>query len=136
MNTVTLTSVTPREETRTELIQHCAVDHEHSSITCDDIEDTVLENNGTTMEAQFMCPVCTYTVTEVYVLKYIQQVTGDIRYERGTTPTCDCETQHEEHAVVTEVTRKKENTGTAVAIATCNNCSEKWKDVFKYETLR
>lgn len=136
MNTVTLTDVKPREETVEQLIDHCSIQHEQTSVIESHIEDGFLENNGNTMEVSFDCPWCTYSVTEVYVLQFIEQVNGDIRCERGTAPTCVCDEFDETHSIFNEIKRRKDGVDTAVAIAECEHCAEKWKDVFKYETIR
>lgn len=132
MTTTTLHSVSPRSETVENITNHAVKTHDIDT-TDIPITSTVLNHTGKTLEATFECPYCTYDHTEIYTLRYIDQVNGDTRLPRGETPVCVCDNTTENNVGFNEIERKKKTADTAVAVAECDYCSETWEDVFKYQ---
>jgi|AntDeeMinimDraft_4_1070355.scaffolds.fasta_scaffold08531_3 hypothetical protein len=131
-----LDNVIPRPETRQSLAEHFQLEHGDTTPADIEIEDSILHHKGNTLEPEFNCPDCQYSITEVYPLRYVERVSDGTRFARDDTPTCTCEESTEEGNHFIEDRRYKSSTVTAIATAHCNWCDAKYRDVFKYQTSR
>lgn len=121
----------PRDKTVQDFTEHVRITHPTEDANNLNISSSVLHHSGNRLEVTFECPHCTYTITEVYTLRYVTD--GDNRYERNQVIECDCEECQSKGPLFTEVERKKIDSRTTIAVAECKYCGKNWRDVFKYQ---
>lgn len=132
-----ITAVSPREETKTRIIEHVLENHSKIKQNEINITDSILQHgvSNERLEATFECQECSYSVNEVYTLRYIENnETGDRKSITGIT-TCTCEEAKNNEPVFAEIERRKQSDSIAVAVSECEYCGVEWHDVYKYELL-
>lgn len=124
----------PRDKTVQDFTEHTRTTHPIKDTDNLEISSSILHHSGDKLEVTFECPHCTYTITEIYTLRYVTD--GDNQYERNQVIECDCEECQLNEPFFTEIRRKKVDSKTAIAVAKCKYCEKEWKDVFKYQLNR
>lgn len=136
MTDTELQHVTPRDSTQQSLEEHYAIEHGDPDSSDFDVEASILHHEGNTLEPMFECPECQYSVTEVYLLRYVERLSDGQRFSRGESSTCTCEKSLQEGTHFIEDRRYKSSGSTAVATSHCDWCDIQYKDVYKFQTTR
>jgi len=136
MSQTDLDHVQPRDATIQTIKEHICVEHPDADPENLTIKPSILHHNGNTLDPEFTCPHCRYSITEVYLLRYIERLTDGTRITRNEAPTCSCDESTREGNHFIEDRRYKPASGTALATSHCNWCDTEYKDVYKFQTTR
>jgi hypothetical protein len=132
MSTKQLEQTDPRNETRQRLTEHFNITHGSPKNEIE-IDSVTLNHDGSTLDAEFACPDCSFSITETYLLRYAERLSDNTRFGRNESPKCDCEQSTTEGEHFSEIRRYKVDENTAVATSECNWCGDTFEDVFKIQ---